>query len=184
MQKAHASVLGDAVLVGDVAATVCSSLGMPSTNATLGRRVVSLALSTLAGSDDDGSGAGGFAKFAVSAGDYGSLPQDLLNEVYTKVQKRRALALAPLLSGGSAGGGAGSSHSTTASVSGGRLMAPRLKGGLVKGSSSSSLTARKGSLLGLDRRKAANDGGDGGDGGGGADGTDDGLRTAAYVAGG
>jgi|AntAceMinimDraft_5_1070358.scaffolds.fasta_scaffold53928_2 hypothetical protein len=84
-KNANAAVVNDAVLTGEVAAQVCGSLGLSSTNATLGRKVVSLALAAM---DREGAGGGmadGPEGFAEDATQYGALSAGMLREIYQKV---------------------------------------------------------------------------------------------------
>jgi hypothetical protein len=75
----HAAVVNDHVLSGEVAAQVCASLGLSSTNATLGRKFVSLALTS---QDSEGNG---LANFTEEASQYGTLSGSVLQGIYHKV---------------------------------------------------------------------------------------------------
>ena len=81
----HASVVNDAVLSGEVAGQVCSSLGLATTNATLGRKVVSLALLAMDKADSEGGMVDGLDIFSEQATQYGSLGPGMLQDIYEKV---------------------------------------------------------------------------------------------------
>lgn len=82
-KQIHATVVNDHVLSGEVAAQVCASLGLASTNATLGRKVVSLALTAAESSTDNGNG---LAVFIEEASQYGTLSASILQGIYHKVR--------------------------------------------------------------------------------------------------
>jgi len=126
-KSAHAAVVNDNVLSGEVAAQVCSSLGLSSTNATLGRKVVSLALAAQ-DAEEAGGFSGGLDAFEEQAGQYGSIAVDLLRDIYHKVAARRTRALAELRR--TANGGAAASAKIGAGDE--TYMAPQLKGGLLR----------------------------------------------------
>jgi hypothetical protein len=127
-KSAHAAVVNDTVLSGEVAGQVCSSLGLSSTNATLGRKVVSLALSAQDVEEEGGLG-GGLEAFEEQAEQYGSIASTLLRDIYIKVASRRTRALAGLRRQGGAGKGGGGSED---SGGGETYLAPQLKGGLLR----------------------------------------------------
>jgi hypothetical protein len=84
-KAAHAAVVNDGVLSGEVAAGVCAALGLSSTNATLGRKMVSLALTA---QDKAGpAGAGGFEAFQEQSTQFGSFAVPLLREIFGKVRR-------------------------------------------------------------------------------------------------
>ena len=84
-KTASAAVVNDAVLTGEVAAQVCASLGLSSTNATLGRKVVSLALAAMDREEAGGGMVDGPEGFAEDATKYGALSAGMLMEIYQKV---------------------------------------------------------------------------------------------------
>jgi hypothetical protein len=81
-KTAHANVVNDAVLSGEVASTVCGSLGLASTNMTMGRKIVSLAMSAL----DAHPNLDGLDAFADQANQFGTLSKGILRDIYIKVQ--------------------------------------------------------------------------------------------------
>eukprot|EP00613_Pedinella_sp_CCMP2098_P043683 CAMPEP_0171793106 /NCGR_PEP_ID=MMETSP0991-20121206/67365_1 /TAXON_ID=483369 /ORGANISM="non described non described, Strain CCMP2098" /LENGTH=81 /DNA_ID=CAMNT_0012403319 /DNA_START=1 /DNA_END=242 /DNA_ORIENTATION=+ len=77
---------------------MCSALGLASTNATLGRKMVSLALKA---QDKAGpAGVGGFETFEEQSTQFGSFGSPLLRDVYGKVGERRRRAILHQRTGG------------------------------------------------------------------------------------
>lgn len=110
-RRVREAVVNDSVLVGEVASQVAGALGLSTVNATLGRKVVSLAIDAQERTHKQSLAAEeGVAGFIDQAGQYGSFSDDLLREVHRRVGDRMLRASHLIKTGGKTRCGVDISH--------------------------------------------------------------------------